>query len=189
MATGPDEAFDAVYRDGRIHLEQETDWPEGTRLRVTPVYPPAPEWQLQGHVIIVGFGLAGRCVVDLLEQAKVPYTIVERNPVTVATQRALGRQIIFGNAVEAKVLTDAGLADASILALTIPDEDAVVEATALARRLKPDIFIIARTNYSSKGMQASQVGANDVIKAEQAVALQFYDKLNKRIHEIATAKQ
>ena len=30
-------------------------------------------------------------------------------------------------------------------------------------------------------MKASQVGANDVIKAEQAVALQFYDKLSRRL--------
>ena len=43
------------------------------------------------HVIIVGFGLAGRCVADLLTHAKIRFTIVERNPVTVATQRALGR--------------------------------------------------------------------------------------------------
>ena len=70
---------------------------------------------------------------------------------------------------------------ASILALTIPDEEAVLAATSLARRLRPEIYILARTNYSSKGMQASQLGADDVIKAEQAVALQFYDRLSRRL--------
>ncbi|UCE61360.1 MAG: NAD-binding protein [Phycisphaerales bacterium] len=179
-----DDSREGVYRDGQVHLDQSTDWPDGTKLRVTPLVPLADEGRLDGHVIIVGFGLAGRCVADLLEQAKIPYTIVERNPVTVATQRALGRQIIFGNAIEAKVLNEAGLSDASILALTIPDEDAVLDATSLARRLKPDIFIVARTNYSSKGMKATQLGADDVIKAEQAVALQFYDKVHQRIHQM-----
>ena len=78
-------------------------------------------------------------------------------------------------------MVQAGLSSATILALTIPDEDAVLRATSLARRLQPDIYIIARTNYSSKGMQASQLGADDVVKAEQAVALHFYDRLSRRI--------
>lgn len=136
---------------------------------------------IDGPVIVVGFGLAGRCVADLLDCSSVPFTIIERNPVTVETQRALGRRIIEGDAADADTLIKAGLHQASILALTIPDEDAVLAAISLARRLSPSIHIIARTNYSSKGMKASQVGANDVIKAEQAVALQFYDKLSRRL--------
>ena len=107
--------------------------------------------------------------------------VVEQNPVTVETQRALGREIVEGDARDAETLIAAGLNDAAVLALTIPDEDAVLKATSLARRLRPDIYIIARTNYSSKGMQASQLGADEVIKAEQAVALLFYDKLRRRI--------
>jgi CPA2 family monovalent cation:H+ antiporter-2 len=124
-------------------------------------------------------------VADLLDSAKLPYTVVERNSATVETQLALGRKIVRGDATNADTLISAGLHDAAILALTIPDEDAVLEATSLARRLRPDIYIIARTNYSSKGMQASQLGADEVIKAEQAVALLFYDKLSQRIGRAA----
>jgi CPA2 family monovalent cation:H+ antiporter-2 len=140
------------------------------------------------RAIIVGFGLAGRCVADLLDQVGIGYTIVEQNPVTVETQRALGRSITLGDAANAETLTEAGLNTASILALTIPHEDTVLEATQLARRLRPDIYIIARTNYSSKGMKASQLGADDVVKAEQAVAVQFYDKLSRRICHNAVAQ-
>lgn len=171
----------ATFVDNHVQLDDTPDWPEGTRLTVTPVVPLAVEGVASGHVIIVGFGLAGRCVVDLLDQSKHSYTIVEQNPVTVETQRALGRTIVQGHAASADTLIEAGLNTADILALTIPDEDAVLEATSLARRLRPDIYIIARTNYSSKGMRAAQLGADDVIKAEQAVALQFYERLSRRI--------
>lgn len=162
------------------------DWPDGTRIVVTPVSPLEDNGQLDGHVIIVGFGLAGRCIADLLELAKLPFTIVERNPVTVETQRALGRNIIHGDATRAEILAEAGLATGAILALTIPDEEAVLAATSLARRLSPDIHIIARTNYSSMGMKASQLGADEVIKAEQAVAMQFYDRFKRRIRQLAS---
>ena len=179
-----DQPHGAVYCDQQVHLDSAVAWPEGTRLIVTPIAAPQENWRgIDGHVIIVGFGLAGRCVADLLDQAKLDYTIVEQNPVTVETQRSLGRSIVVGSATDTEALIQAGLNTATILALTIPDEDAVLEAIALARRLRPEIHIIARTNYSSKGMKASQLGADDVIKAEQAVALQFYDKLSRHIRE------
>jgi len=184
-----DDSQNATYCEGQVRLDTSVDWPEGTRLAVAPVPVLDPETTIQGHVIIVGFGLAGRCVADLLDSAKLPYTIVERNPVTVETQRALGRPIIQGTATDSTMLTKAGLATAAILALTIPDEEAVLEAISVARRLHPNVYIIARTNYSSKGMRASQLGADDVVKAEQAVALQFYEKLSQRIRRMTEEKQ
>jgi CPA2 family monovalent cation:H+ antiporter-2 len=177
----PEQSQEGVYRNRRVELDGPVDWPEGTKLVVTPVLPPAAASRLDGHVIIVGFGLPGRCVADLLDRAKLSYTIIEKNPVTVETQRALGRDVREGSGTDAETLVKAGLNSASILALTIPDEEGVLQAISLARRLRPEIYIIARTNYSSKGMKASQLGADDVIKAEQAVALQFYEKLSRRI--------
>lgn len=178
-------SYGATYRDRQVRLDEPVDWPEGSRLTVTPVYPPPGATRINGHVIIVGFGLAGRCVADLLDSAGLSYTIIEKNPVTVETQRALGRRVLAGSTSDAQTLTEAGLNTASILALTIPDEDAVLEAISLARRLRPEIYIIARTTYSSKGMQASQLGADDVVKAEQAVALQFYDRLSRRLWPVS----
>ena len=183
-----DQSYGAVFRERKVELDDQAYWPDGTRLMVMPVSQPDSASGLDGPVIIVGFGLAGRCVADLLDQAKLPYTIIERNPVTVETQRALGRNIMHGEAANAETLVKAGLNTASILALTIPDEDAVLNAIALARRLRPKIYIIARTNYSSKGMRASQLGADDVIKAEQAVALQFYEKLSFRIPALSSSE-
>lgn len=180
-----DQSIGGVYQNGGVRLDSPVDWGKGTRVVVTPVASPDAAREIDGHVIIVGFGLAGRCVADLLDKASVSYTIIEQNPVTVETQRALGRDIIEGDARNADTLDDAGLSRAALLALTIPDEEAVLEATALARRLNPGIYIVARTNYSSKGMKASQLGADEVIKAEQAVALQFYEKLAHRICQTA----
>ncbi len=172
--------YPAVYRHNQIILSQQVDWPDGTAVLVTPAVASADGNPRPGHAIVVGFGLAGRYVADLLDSLRMSYTIVERNPVTVETQQALGRRVILGDAADEETLVRAGIAEATILALTIPDEEAVLKATALARRLHPDIYIIARTNYSSKGMQASQLGADEVIKAEQAVALQFHDRLSRR---------
>ena len=158
------------------------DWPDGTAVsvRVAELDDPQSAQDL-GRVIIAGFGLAGRWIADIFDRHGIDYVIVDSNLETSETQHKLGRKVIVGNIAEEQTLRAAGIDEASILALTIPDEEAVLEATRLARRLKPGIYIVARTLYSSSGMQASRMGADDVIKAEQVVARQFYEMLLRKI--------
>lgn len=169
------------YEDGVVRLSARVDWPNGTPVSVRVANLSAQTAGDFGKVIIAGFGLAGRWVADIFDRHQVPYVIVEENAQTVITQRGLGRTVIEGDISEEETLRAAGIEDASILALTIPDEQAVLRATKLARSLKPGIYIVARTLHASAGMQASQLGADEVIKAEQVVARQFYEMLLRKI--------
>ncbi len=171
-----------VYENGGIRLMARVDWPDGTAVsvRVAELNDPLPTQDL-GRVIIAGFGLAGRWIADIFDRHGIDYVVVDSNVQTSETQQKLGRKVIVGNIAEEDTLRRAGIDEASILALTIPDEEAVLEATRLARRLKPGIYIVARTLYSSSGMQATQMGADEVIKAEQVVARQFYEMLLRKI--------
>ncbi len=93
----------ATYKDGAVHLDEPVDWPDGTRLEVIPVVR-SGFGELSGPVIIAGFGLAGRCVADLLDQARITYTVIERNGVTIETQRALGRTMVEGDTTDRETL-------------------------------------------------------------------------------------
>jgi len=171
-----------IYEDGVIRLSARVDWPEGTPVSVRVADSESLVTDKGfGKVIVAGFGLAGRWVADIFDRHGIDYVIVEENLDTVRTQRSLGREVVEGNIASEETLRYAGIEHASILALTIPDEAAVLEATRIARRLKPGIYIVARTTYSSAGMQASQLGADDVIKAEQVVARQFYEMLLRKL--------
>lgn len=151
------------------------------KLLVRPVPAHASQGLPEDHVVIVGFGLAGRYVADLLDRASVSYTIIETNAETVETQRALGRCAVLGDGADAKTLIQAGLDRSAVLALTMPDQEAVLQAVRLARRLCPDLYIVARTEFSSQGLRACELGADEVVNAEQAVALQFYERLSRRL--------
>ncbi|MDX2116327.1 MAG: cation:proton antiporter [Planctomycetota bacterium] len=122
------------------------------------------------HAIIAGFGLVGRAVADELKRLGVTYTVVDLNPATFRTQTRLGRQIVFGDVSNPDVLETAGVAHAELLVLTIPDEESVLRACKIARELKPDIFIIARTNFVSQGVVAAGMGADGVVVEEMATA-------------------
>ena len=172
------------YADGVVHLSAQVDWANGTPVCVR-VAEPLPGGRANGpvlgKVIIAGFGLAGRWIADIFDRHGIEYVIVETNHATVEAQRRIGRVVIEGDISEESTLRAADIANASILALTVPDEQAVLAATELARRLNPGIYIVARTLYSSSGMQATQLGADEVVKAEQVVARQFYEMLLRRI--------
>lgn len=177
--------YHGTFRDGYVELDGPVNWPPGTRV-VVHVAPPAStsmsEAKSFGPVIIAGFGLPGRWVADIFDRHGIEYLIVDSNPETVKVQRALGRTVIEGNIAEEDTLRRAGVERASILALTVPNEQAVLTATELARRLNPGIYIVARMTYSSSGIEASRRGADEVVKAEQAVARQFYEMLLRKLN-------
>lgn len=170
------------YEDGIVRLAARMNWPNGTPVcvRLADIRPPHTTRDL-GKVIVAGFGLAGRWIADIFDRHGIEYVIVEQNAETVAVQRKLGRTVIQGNIADEDTLRRAGIDTASIIALTIPDEQAVIQATRIARALKPGIYIVARTTHSSAGMQAALYGADEVIKAEQLVARQFYEMLLRKI--------
>jgi CPA2 family monovalent cation:H+ antiporter-2 len=132
--------------------------------------PPDPS-ALTGHAIVVGFGVPGRAAADELKRQHVPYCVLELNPETVRRCGDAGVPIIEGHAADEGALRRAGIETASLLVLAVPDEPAVLAAVGVARRLNPAVRIIARCNFISAGMTARQRGADEVIVAEQVVAL------------------
>ena len=172
-----------TFRDGCVQLDGPVDWTDGARVlvRLAPPEGDEPVPRELGPVIVAGFGLAGRWIADIFERHGIEYVVVEKNADVVAAQRSIGRAMVEGDIACEETLRRAGVERASMLALTIPDEDAVLRATEVARRLKPDIYIVARTTHSSAGMEAARLGANHVIKAEQTVARQFHDMLLRRL--------
>ncbi len=179
------------YRDGVVTLSARVNWPDGTPVTVRVAEVPRDEGDSFGRVIVAGFGLAGRWVADIFDRHKIEYVIVEQNPETVATQRQLGRRVVQGPIDSEETLRAAGIDAASMLVLTIPDEAAVITATRAARRMKPGIYIVAGTHHASAGLEAMACGADEVVKAEQVVARQFYEMLLRKVGlrpEVDTAR-
>ena len=124
-------------------------------------------------VVIVGFGLPGRFVAEVLDARDVPYAIVELNPTNARSIASCGKRVVCGDARNVDILKAAGIEHAKILALTLPDEKAVIEVLHVARRVNPNVKMLARCNYTSTGIKAEKAGAAVVLVEEQLVALEF----------------
>ncbi len=151
-----------------------------------PSPPPPPRVR---RVVVAGYGPVGRVVVDQLENAGVDVTIVELNLRTIERLADRARhRFIFGDITDEAVQREAGVPQADALILTVPDECAAVTACEVARKISPGIFIAARTNYLSRGMLASQAGADHVVVEEvitaQAMKAAVLERfLNNHAHE------
>ncbi len=131
--------------------------------------PPA----LQPAVIIVGFGLPGRFVAEVLDGRGIPYCVIELNPANAKSIASCGKHVVCGDSRNPDVLREAGIERAAILAVTLPDEKSVLEVLHIARQINRDIKMLARCNYTSTGIRAEKAGATQVVIGEQLVALEF----------------
>jgi CPA2 family monovalent cation:H+ antiporter-2 len=136
---------------------------------------------LHSHTIIAGFGIPGRATADVLISHELPFVVIERNAeVSIRCERA-GVPILNGDVLNEDTLHKAGIADASLLVLAIPDDEVCVAAVRLARRLNPKVRIIARCIFTSAGMQAMAHGADETVIAEQVVARELAKAVEERL--------
>ncbi|MBP7560032.1 MAG: cation:proton antiporter [Armatimonadetes bacterium] len=128
---------------------------------------------MEGHVILVGYGLQGRSVGRVLDQIGVPFIAIEMNPVTVREIRGQGVPIMFGNAGREHVLRHAQVERAKVLVSSVPDPAGSREVVSEARRLNPDLYIIARTRYLGDVEALVDLGANEVVPEEFETAIEM----------------
>jgi voltage-gated potassium channel Kch len=135
---------------------------------------------LQNHVIIAGFGLPGRAIADVLHAREIPYCIIERNEITTSQCVKTGVDIVTGDARNEDCLRQAGIERAQLMAVAIPNDEVMLEVVAAARRIAPEIPIIARCVFTSAGFRAMREGAEQIVVAEQVVAREFARLIKER---------
>lgn len=132
---------------------------------------------LKDHLIIIGFGVNGRNVARAAKVAGIPYLIIEMNPDTVRSEQEKGELIYYGDAVQEAVLERAGINDARVLVVAISDPAATRQVTAIARRLNPKVYVIARTRFVQEVKPLYELGANEVIPEEFETSVEIFTRV------------
>ena len=123
--------------------------------------------QLEGHVVICGFGRMGRVVAEEVARSGGAAVVVERDPAREAELAARNLLYVIGSALEDRVLEDAGLRRArAVVAVTASDADNVY-ITLSARTMNPKILIHARGESESGLQRLRMAGADQAISAYQ----------------------
>lgn len=138
--------------------------------------------ELNGHVIIVGFGLNGRNLARVLNETGIKYAVIELNPQTVKNESAKGEIIIFGDCSKEEILNRANVKKANIIVFAISDPQTTRRSLVLAKQLNSHIYVIARTRYTSEIQNLISLGADEVIPEEFETSLQIFSKVLRRFH-------
>ena len=120
--------------------------------------------KFKDHYIVCGFGRMGSHICEKLEEAKVPFIVVENNPSNFARLDSLGHVYDKGDAASDDTLLRVGIKKAKGLVAALSTDPENVFATLSARVLNPSIFIVARAIDEDTESKLIKAGANRVVK-------------------------
>jgi CPA2 family monovalent cation:H+ antiporter-2 len=123
-----------------------------------------------GHVVLCGFGRVGSAVGEALDTFRVPAVVLESDPDVARSLRARGVRCLFGDAAHVALLEAAGVRDAALVVLAIPDSGRVRLAIRQVRALNPTVPVLARAHHPADGARLRVDGATVVIQPETEAA-------------------
>jgi len=128
--------------------------------------------KMRGHVIVGGYGFAGRELSKALKKHEIPHIIVDMNVENVRKASQTGVDAFFGDVTNQDVLMKLGAESAGELVLLVNDPGAAEHAVRVARKLSPSLHILVRSHYLLDIAPILAAGADDVVPAEREAAVE-----------------
>ncbi len=132
-----------------------------------------PETGLKDHVVIVGHGRVGSFVARMLGRLEAPFVVVESDPNRADGARERGAPVVSGDATADAVLRAAGVREARLVVVTIPDAVGARLCVSRVRALNPEARVVARS-ASVEGLEdLSRLGVYEAVQPELEAGLEL----------------
>ncbi|MEM7766935.1 MAG: cation:proton antiporter [Pseudomonadota bacterium] len=129
--------------------------------------------ELEGHVILAGFGRVGHAIARILESEDTDLVALDRDAMRVSREREKGWKIYYGDASRPEMLEKAGAHGAALFIVTV-DDPASAEAMVWAvRAIRPAAPILARARDTDHADQLFAAGATHVVPDAIEAGLQL----------------
>ncbi|WP_147124397.1 monovalent cation:proton antiporter-2 (CPA2) family protein [Shimia ponticola] len=135
-----------------------------SRRAPSPDAPEPDEINAQGRIIIAGVGRFGQTVNRMVQSAGFQTTVLDHNLETIQLMRKFGFKGFFGDPTRPDLLHAAGLNDAKILVVALDDAKAALTLVTYARRVRPDLHIVARARDRVAAYELFSAGADDIVR-------------------------
>lgn len=131
--------------------------------------------RLEGHVVVLGFGVGGRVLAESLRSADIPHLIVDLDLDRVRAARARGEHATYGDAASPEILESAHVARAAHVAVLLNDPDATVRAVRAVRKIAPGVPITARARFLEDVPRIQAAGATHAVAQEVEASLELVE--------------
>ncbi|MFC2066947.1 cation:proton antiporter [Chloroflexota bacterium] len=147
----------------------------GGRRMVTKEVSPPPEGL--ERVVIAGYGRVGENIAQGLQDAGIPYIVIDLDPERVSEAKGGGRPRIYGDATNIKVLSKAGIGRAKALVVTYPDTMALITTVKTALSINPSLKVLARVHRAREADELKELGVTDLVSPEYEASFRFIKRL------------
>ena len=106
------------------------------------------ENEYKDHIIICGYGRVGGWVGNALYSLEIPHVIIDYNQKIVSSLRDKGLKVIYGDASEPEILDLAGIKDAKVVVLAVPDRSFQEDLISYVQTHFPKVKIISRVHLN-----------------------------------------
>ncbi len=124
----------------------------------------ADEIDAQGVAVIVGIGRFGQIVNRILRVKGYETVVLDVNAEMIDTMTKLGVKAFYGDGARPDLLDAAGLADARLLVVAIDDRERVLAIVKHAKRVRPDLHIVARAYDRIHVYDLFRAGCDDIVR-------------------------
>ncbi|RNC85416.1 MAG: sodium:proton exchanger [Balneola sp.] len=133
--------------------------------------------KLEDHVILVGYGPAGRNLARIFADTNIPFIVIEMNPKSVNEMHKNGINAIYGDATRSHILEHAQIEKAKLCVIAINDLDANPRIIKLAKYLNPTLQVIVRTRYLAQAEAMEIAGADTVVPEEMETTVRLFSNV------------
>jgi CPA2 family monovalent cation:H+ antiporter-2 len=137
--------------------------------------------KLSGHVVIVGFGVAGLYAARTLQAAGKPFVVLELNADNVRKGKELGLPVYYGDATSEEALGHAHFSEARLMVLLMNDPQAAQRVVDNVKRVAPNVPVLMRTRYLAEREGLIKMGARDVVAEEVEGAVEVIARMLRTI--------
>ena len=119
--------------------------------------------ELEGHVLVGGFGRVGQTLGRVLDSAGVRWVAVDLEPGRVEAARARGLPVLYGDASRIEVLRAAGVSRAAAAVVTLDNPHGAERAVGALRHALPGLPVVVRSRDAAHSRALERAGAAAVV--------------------------
>ena len=138
-----------------------------------------PEGQAPPQIVILGYGVGGELLAEVLREAVVPFVALDLNAQRVRQARREGTPLYYGDVTSREILERAGVATAAQVVVVLNDPRATLHAVRVAREVGPRAVIIARARYVGETHALLAAGADEVVAQELEASFTIIERVTR----------
>lgn len=144
---------------------------------------------LENHIVICGYGRVGAWVGKALDNAGIPFVVIEYNQEVIHKLQEQGHRVIYGDPTLREVLQAADIESAKAVVIAIPDALEQRAVIASVQTLAPGLKIISRVHFDEDVDKLKILKVDKIVQPEfeasVAIVRAIFSSMGKPKEEVA----